>query len=183
MEAHTGSVIMKYNQLLKNFMLIMAIMLVGNLALAQQSQTTTLPPALRAAIQSGNDRVISQAIETLSGGNDQTKAQLVLLAISYIDGLGGTATQQQATAVGTVANWFTSSLVTNRPDLAQQIQARVASSRNTYLITAFAAGTSNTQQPGSTTRRVVVPPRPTTPDTPEVPVVPEPNPDQSGSPT
>ena len=47
-------------------------------ALQAASAQTQLPPALQAAINSGSAQAISQAIDTLSGGNPERKAALAL---------------------------------------------------------------------------------------------------------
>ncbi len=64
--------------------------LAGSLGVAQ-AQTAqglaALPPALRAAVQSGNSNAITQAINTLSGGNSTTAATLAAQTIAVAEQL------------------------------------------------------------------------------------------------
>jgi hypothetical protein len=62
------------------------IALILSLTLSAHAQAAnslaSLPPALRAAVQSGNAQAITQAINTLSGGNPQRSATLACLEIA-----------------------------------------------------------------------------------------------------
>lgn len=76
--------------------------------LAQAQTLTTLPPALRAAVNSGNTQAVQQAIQTLSGGNPQRAAQLAQQAVTAAEQLLATnpqaAVNAAAAAVQVVAN-------------------------------------------------------------------------------
>lgn len=62
----------------------LAVMLMTALpleAIAQQGQQGSIPPALRAAIATGNPDAVQRAIATLSGGNEATFVRLSALAV------------------------------------------------------------------------------------------------------
>jgi len=67
-----------------------------------------LPPALRAAVLSGNSQAVTQAINTLSGGNPQRSAALANSVVSAAEGLLAVnpqaAVRAAAAAVETVRN-------------------------------------------------------------------------------
>lgn len=59
----------------------------SGLSQQQVAQAAPLPPALRAAINSGNANAVTQAINTLSGGNPQRAAQLAQQAVAAAEQL------------------------------------------------------------------------------------------------
>jgi hypothetical protein len=78
----------------------LGIFLLAAPVIAQES--TTLPPALRAAVQSGNADAVSQAIATLSGGNSVQSAQLAAAVVHAAEQMLS-INPKAAIAVGTAA--------------------------------------------------------------------------------
>jgi hypothetical protein len=121
---------------LKKLLFITFVML-GCVLLAQPTRSSaaqpTLPPALQAAVQSGNASAITQAIQTLSAGNPARAAALALdvatVAQSMLSTNPQAAVNAVAAAIGVVQSQ--SSVMTSAPQQAlqvAQIAARIISS-------------------------------------------------------
>jgi hypothetical protein len=67
--------------------LIMGVASSGGAAFAQGAATQPLPPALRAAVMSGNQQAVSAVIATLSAGNPQMAATLAASVLTAAEQL------------------------------------------------------------------------------------------------
>ncbi len=80
---------------------VAGLLLAGPLAAQPSSNTVnTLPPALRAAVQSGNSNAVTQAINTLSGGNAVQAASLAAQVVAAAEQLLSTNPQAAFQAAG-----------------------------------------------------------------------------------
>lgn len=87
-----------FRRILAAFAVSLALFTV-NVAQAQQAtNTVALPPALQAAVQSGNAAAISQAITTLSAGNPIQAANLANAVVSAAERILATNPQAAVNA-------------------------------------------------------------------------------------
>src|SRR5262245_52386908 len=102
-------------------LLFTTFVMLGCTLLAQPNRSSaaqpTLPPALQAAVNSGNSSAITQAIQTLSGGNPARAAALALdvatVAQSMLSTNPQAAVNAVAAAIGVVQSQ--SSVMTSAP--------------------------------------------------------------------
>lgn len=95
---------MRTRNWISNLLLAALFAVVGQTAAAQMgSAYDALPPALRAAIESGNANAVGQAIATLSGGNPDTAAALGESLARAADELSATDPNAAATIQAAVA--------------------------------------------------------------------------------
>jgi hypothetical protein len=85
---------------IKQLLAIALCVLMADVAIAQQAATTApLPPALQAAVNSGNADAITQAIQVLSGGNPSRMAALAQQVAATAERLVSTNPQAAIAAV------------------------------------------------------------------------------------
>ena len=100
---------------------------VSNYAQAQQSGIVSLPPALRAAVMSGNAQAVSQAINTLSGGNPQRAADLANLVVTAAEQMLSVNPQAAMAAAGAAVETVRNTTVqTSGPTQTQSVLTTAA---------------------------------------------------------
>ncbi|WCL52617.1 hypothetical protein [Gimibacter soli] len=115
-----------------------------------------------------------------------TSVALSLAAISIADNSSVVASNPDlGSLIGNNAGQVKAKIVRRSPAGAAALASAVARNSAPGMMIAYNSGQSSSQQTGSTNTAVVrvVRQNPPVPDTPELPIIPEPNPEQSGSPT
>lgn len=93
-------------------------------ALAQQG---TLPPALQAAVNSGNANQITQVINTLAGGNNAQRANLAQQVAAAAERLASVNPQAAAAAIESALGVFSTTAMQNAaPGAANAVAAAAA---------------------------------------------------------